>query len=114
MLSMRLVQFSGPVTRRTNVYAYNCSFIAPSTFQDFAEILYISMYNTGVNFSVESQNIQELPQIKMQTGKKLKTFVIPDSKEGWADAFVHGMKAWYDGTDVDFDFSLLRPAGARL
>jgi hypothetical protein len=24
------------------------------------------------------------------------------------------MKTWFDGNDVDFDFSLLRPAGARL
>lgn len=114
MPSMRLLQFAGPAADRSNVCAYNCSFIAPSTFQDFGEIVYISMCGTGVGFSVESKNIQSLPQIKKQTGKKIPTFVVPDTKEGWADALVVGMKTWFDGNDIDFDFSLLRPLGARL
>jgi len=114
MPSMRLLQFAGNAAAKTNICAYNCSFIAPSCFQDFGEITYISMCGTGVGFSVESKNIQSLPQIKNQTGKKLPTYVIPDDKEGWADALVFGMKTWFDGNDVDFDFSLLRPAGARL
>jgi len=114
MPSMRLLQFAGKAAETTNVCAYNCSFIAPSCFQDFGEIIYISMCGTGVGFSVESKNIQALPQIKNQTGKKLPTHVVPDSKEGWADALVLGMKTWFDGIDIDFDFSLLRPAGARL
>ena len=114
MPSMRLLQFAGPAAEKTNVCAYNCSFIAPSRFEDFGEIVYISMCGTGVGFSVESKNIQALPQIKNQTGKKLPTFVVPDTKEGWADALVFGMKTWFDGNDVDFHFSQLRPAGARL
>ncbi len=114
MPSMRLLQFAGPAAKKTNVCAYNCSFIAPSEIQDFGEIIYISMCGTGVGFSVESQNVQKLPQIKMQTGKKLPTHVIADTKEGWADALIFGMKTWFDGNDVDFDFSELRPAGARL
>jgi ribonucleoside-diphosphate reductase alpha chain len=114
MPSMRMFQFAGPAVEKTNVCAYNCSFIAPSCLQDFGEIMYLSMCGTGVGFSVESKNIQSLPQIKMQTGKKLPTFVVPDTKEGWADALVFGMKNWYDGQDVDFDFSKIRPAGARL
>lgn len=114
MPSMRLLQFAGQAAEKTNVCAYNCSFVAPSTFQDFGDIIYISMCGTGVGFSVESKNIQSLPQIKIQTKKKLPIFVVPDTKEGWADALVFGMKTWFDGNDVDFDFSLLRPAGARL
>jgi len=114
MPSMRLMQFAGVAAERTNVCAYNCSFVAPATLQDFGEILYILMCGTGVGFSVESKNIQSLPQIKIQSGKKPTLFVIPDSKEGWADALVFGMKSWFAGEDVDFDFSKLRPAGARL
>ncbi len=114
MPSMRLLQFSGKAARRTNVCAYNCSFIAPRTFQDFAEIMYVSMCGTGVGFSVESENIQALPQVQKQTGKKLPTYLIPDSKEGWADALAFGMKTWFEGSDVIFDYSLIRPAGSRL
>lgn len=114
MPSMRLLQFAGKAARKQNVCAYNCSFIAPRSFQDFAEIMYISMCGTGVGFSVESENVQALPQIQKQTGKKLPTHVIADSREGWADAFALGMKTWYEGSDIDFDFSLVRPAGSRL
>ncbi|HEY4478189.1 MAG TPA: ATP cone domain-containing protein [Candidatus Paceibacterota bacterium] len=114
MPSMRLLQFAGPAAKKTNICAYNCSFIAPRTFRDFAEIMYVSMCGTGVGWSVESENIQALPQIKKQTGKVLPTFVIPDSKEGWADAFVFGLETWFSGSDVSFDYSLVRPAGSRL
>ncbi|MFA5934174.1 MAG: ATP cone domain-containing protein [Candidatus Paceibacterota bacterium] len=114
MPSMRLIQFSGAPARKTNVCAYNCSFIAPASFQDFGEIIYTSMCGTGVGFSVESKNIQALPQIKMQTGEKLPTHIVDDSKEGWADAFILGIKTWFDGDDIDFDYSQLRPAGSRL
>lgn len=114
MPSMRLLQFAGKAARATNVCAYNCSFIAPTKWQDFAEVMYISMCGTGAGWAVQSENIQQLPQIKKQTGKMLPTYVIPDSKEGWCDALAHGLKTWADGNDVTFDFSLLRPAGARL
>lgn len=114
MPSMRLLQFAGKATRKTNVCAYNCSFIAPKTFQDFAEIMYISMCGTGVGWSVESENIQSLPQIQKQTGKKVITHTIPDSKEGWADAFALGLKTWFEGRDIIFDYSLIRKAGSRL
>lgn len=114
MPSMRLLQFAGKAARTTNVAAYNCSYVAPSSFQDFAEIMYISMCGTGCGWSVESDNIEKLPQINKQSGEKQIKYVIPDSKEGWADALSFGMKTWAEGKDVEFDFSLLRPAGARL
>ncbi len=114
MPSMRLLQFAGPAARATNVCAYNCSFIAPSCWRDFGEVMYISMCGTGVGWAVESQNIQSLPQIKVQTGKKLPVHIIDDSKEGWCDAFILGLNTWADGVDIEFDFSQLRPAGARL
>lgn len=114
MPSMRLMQFAGDPARRCNTCAYNCSFIAPSNIIDFAEIMYLSMQGCGVGFSVESQNIERLPQIKKQKGIKLKTHTVEDSKEGWCDALNLGLKSWYDGRDIEFDYSLIRPAGARL
>ncbi len=114
MPSMRLMQFSGEAARRSNVCAYNCSYIAPSKLRDFAEIMYVSMCGTGAGFSVESQNIQALPQIKYQIGEKLNTHVVHDSAEGWCDALTLGLTTWYDGKDIAFDFSQIRPAGARL
>jgi len=114
MPSMRLLQFAGRAARTTNVCAYNCSYIAPTSFQDFAEIMYISMCGTGCGWSVESDNIEKLPQIERQTGKKLPVHVVPDNKEGWADTLSLGMSVWAEGKDIEFDFRGLRPAGARL
>ncbi len=114
MPSMRLMQFAGDAARRSNVTAYNCSYIAPSKIEDFAEIMYISMCGTGAGYSVESANIQALPQIAYQTKEKLPTYVVQDSKEGWCDALTLGLRTWYEGKDIDFDFSIIRPAGARL
>jgi len=52
--------------------------------------------------------------IKKQIKEKPTIHIIQDSKEGWANAFVLGLKAWFDGKDVKFDYSMIRPAGARL
>lgn len=114
MPSMRLLQFAGDPARRCNAVAYNCSFVAPTKFQDFGEVLYLSASGCGVGFAAESKNIEQLPQIKEQTGVVLKTHVVEDSKEGWANALVHGITTWYEGKDVEFDYSTIRPAGARL
>lgn len=113
MPSMRLIWSAGQAATEANVCAYNCSFIALSKIEDFAEIMYLLMCGTGVGFSVESQNAQQLPIVKLQTNK-LPTYVIEDSKEGWGDALTNGLKAWFSGNDITFDFSRIRPIGSRL
>lgn len=112
--SMRLLWSSGLAARKSNVWAYNCSYVAPSCFRDLGEIMYILMCGAGLGFSVESEAVQKFPQIKRQTGEKLPTHIVDDSKEGWADAFIKGMTAWADGQDISFDYSRIRPAGSRL
>lgn len=114
MPSMRMMQFAGEPARRCNTCAYNCSFIAPSKLEDFPEIMYLSMQGCGVGFSVEGRSVEQLPQIEMQSGEKLPVHVIGDSKEGWCDALLLGLKTWYAGKDITFDYSKIRPAGARL
>lgn len=114
MPSMRAMQFAGAPARKCNTCFYNCSFIAPVKLDDFAEIMYLSMQGCGVGYSVESYNIQQLPQIEKQTGEKLPTHVVEDTKEGWCNALTLGLRTWYAGKDVEFDFTTIRPAGARL
>ena len=114
MPSMRAMQFSGVPARKCNSCVYNCTFTAPTKLKDFAEIMYLSMQGCGVGYAVESQNIQQLPQIEKQNGEKVPTYIVGDSKEGWCDALSLGLTTWYDGKDIDFDFSQVRPAGARL
>jgi ribonucleoside-diphosphate reductase alpha chain len=114
MPSMRLMQFAGEAARRCNTCAYNCSFVAPTTLSDFAEIMYLSMQGCGVGFSVESETVEQLPQIQRQRHVMLPAHVVQDSKEGWCDALTLGLTTWYAGHDIAFDYSRIRPAGARL
>ena len=114
MPSMRAMQFAGDPARKCNTCFYNCTFTAPVKLEDFAEIMYLSMQGCGVGYAVESQNIQQLPQIEKQIGEKLATHVVADTKEGWCDALTLGLRTWYGGKDIEFDFSHIRPAGTRL
>ena len=114
MPSMRAMQFAGAPAKKCNTCFYNCSFVAPTRLEDFAEIMYLSMQGCGVGYAVESQNVQQLPQIDKQMGEKLATHIVLDTKEGWCDALTLGLRTWYSGKDIDFDFSMIRAAGARL
>ena len=112
--SMRLLWAAGKAARNSNVWAYNCSYVAPTCTQDLGEIIYILMCGAGLGFAVEWENVQQFPQIKKQIKEKTPVHVIEDSKEGWANAYVLGLNAWFDGKDVKFDYGMIRPAGARL
>ncbi len=114
MPSMRLMWGAGKAARASNAVGYNCSFIAPTKPRDLGEIMYLSMNGCGVGFSIETITAQQFPIIKRQSGKTHPVHVVADSKEGWANAFVKGMEVWLDGGDIDFDYSLVRPLGARL
>jgi len=112
--SMRLLWSAGKAARATNVCAYNCAYIAPTTWKDLADIMYVSMCGAGCGYSVEPENVEQFPQIQKQTGEKAPTIVVEDSKEGWCDAFVAACDAWAKGKSVEIDYSGVRPAGARL
>jgi ribonucleoside-triphosphate reductase len=112
--SMRLMWGAGNAARKSNAVAYNCSYIAPVSPRDISEIMFLSMSGCGVGYSVESETAQQFAIVKRQTGPKLKTYVVDDSREGWCEALTYGLETWWGGKDVDFDFSQIRPQGARL
>lgn len=112
--SMRLLWSAGKACDASDVVAYNCAYIAPTTWRDLSEIMYVSMCGAGCGFAVEPENVEKFPQIKKQTGKMASTIVVEDSKEGWCRSFVQACEAWESGRDVQIDYSKVRPAGARL
>lgn len=112
--SMRLMWGAGDAARKSNAVAYNCSYIAPITPRDISEIMFLSMSGCGVGYSVESETAQQFPIVKRQNGQMLKTYTVSDSREGWCEALTHGLEIWWAGKDVEFDFSKIRPQGARL
>lgn len=114
MPSMRLLAMAGAAARRNNVAIYNCSYQPVESIDSFVEALTISMSGCGVGFSVESRYIENFPRIKRQTGKQRDLMVVEDSAEGWAAALRSGLETWFEGSDMRFDLTQLRPAGAAL
>ncbi len=112
--SMRLLAMAGPAARRNNIGIYNCSYQPVDSIDSFVEALLISMNGCGVGFSVESKYVENLPRIKRQIGGEPLSIVVEDTTEGWANALRTGLEVWFEGGDIKFDYSQLRPAGAIL
>jgi ribonucleoside-diphosphate reductase alpha chain len=112
--AMRVVQMAGPALDRCMVGSFNCTAADVDCLEIFPEALYILMQGSGFAFSVESEVIDRLPRIRKQKNKPPQKFVVPDTTEGWCDALRIGLECWFAGEDVEFDYSLIRPEGARL
>ena len=115
MPSMRFLWAAGPAAKFDNTCIYNCSFAKINCVESFAECLYILMCGTGFGFSIESEEVEKLPEIPViKSGRGLDTIPIFDSKAGWADSVKMLMDNLYDGQNIYFDYSQIRPEGARL
>lgn len=114
MPSMRLLATAGKAAQKMPQSIYNCCFCAIDNIMSFVEILNISMNGVGVGFSVEKDYVNQLPDVKEFDRAKMAVFIIPDSTEGWCKAFEVGLNAWFNGEDIVFDYSQIRPAGSVL
>lgn len=114
MPSMRAVWTAGDAARRDNTCMYNCAFQAVDSIHAFSECLYILMCGTGYGFSVEKKYVNKLPTIKPLDSSGAGVYVVSDDKKGWADSLKILLENLYKGTDVDFDYSQIRPKGAKL
>ena len=143
MSSMRMLAMAGPAFERNNATAFNCSYAGINNPYTIVEFLVLLMAGCGCGFSVERQFIDQLPAVKEDDGLGAddhetwvyggiegdihepithheglhgrRVHVVEDSSEGWASALSTGICRWWSGLDdLDFDFSEVRPAGAKL
>lgn len=114
MPSMRALMTAGPALDRDNIAGFNCSYIPVNDVRAFDEIMYILMNGTGVGYSVERQDINKLPEIAETFHVSDTVIKVADSKQGWAGAFRQLLSLLYAGQIPKWDFSAIRPAGARL
>jgi len=115
MPSMRFLWAAGPAAEFDNTCIYNCAFGKINTVEAFAECLYVLMCGTGYGFSVEQEEVEKLPEVpEIKSGQGLPKVIIEDSKVGWADSVKTLMGSLYDGQNLYFDYSVIRPEGARL
>lgn len=121
--SQRALQFGGSPVLKKNARAYNCVSSYCDRAEYFQQCMYLLLCGCGTGFSVQKHHIAKLPKIQAPT-LGMKTFIIPDTIEGWSDAigimvgsyFVDGDPKWkeYEGYEIEFDYSLIRPAGSPL
>lgn len=121
--AQRALQFGGEQLFKHNSRLYNCSVSHCDRPSFFQEAMYLLLSGCGVGFSVQKQHIAKMPKLKERYHKKTKTFVVPDSIEGWADAFGVLISSYmvgggtfpeYEGCHVYFDLSKIRPKGAHI
>ena len=111
--SMRSMQFGGKPVMINNARLYNCCYLPMDSYESFSEVMFLLLSGTGVGYSVQNHHIDKLPEIRKPT--KTRRYLVGDSIEGWSDAIKVLMKAYFAGRSLPlFDFSDVRPKGARL
>lgn len=120
--SQRALQFGGVPIEKKPARIYNCTVSFCDRIIFFQECFWLLLCGCGTGYSVQKHHIAKLPSFTKKIGKGKKTYVIPDTIEGWADAlgvllachFKHADFSDWLGHDVEFDFSLIRPKGSKL
>lgn len=113
--SMRSMQFAGKPIEISPNRIYNCAYAPIDDWRVFGEVMFLLLGGTGVGYSVQKHHVEKLPEIRKPNPNRFKRFLISDSIEGWADAVKMLMKSYFKGgSTIQFDFSDIRPKGARL
>lgn len=112
--SMRMLQFAGRPVKLNQARGYNCSYLPIDDYHAFSETMFLLLSGCGVGYSVQLPHIQKLPTIHHPIDEV--KYVIGDSLEGWADAVKILMKSYFGIYKYRpiFDFTEIRPKGARL
>ena len=112
--SMRSMQFGGKPIEIAPNRIFNCAYMPIDDLRSFSEAMFLLLGGTGVGFSVQKHHVEKLPEIRRPSGRE-KRFLVGDSIEGWADAVRVLIQSYFRGTSrIRFDFSDIRPKGARL
>lgn len=114
--SMRLFAMAGEAARRDNASIYNCSAIGIDSIDSMVEVMALCMSGCGVGFSVEDKYISKLPVVLAaeKNWEQVEYYTVPDTTDGWLNSFRYGLESWFDGGDIEFDYSEIRPAGSVL
>jgi ribonucleoside-diphosphate reductase alpha chain len=113
--SMRSLQFGGKPIEISPNRVYNCAYLPIDDARAFSETMFLLLGGTGVGYSVQKHHVESLPEIRKPNPNRTRRFVIADSIEGWADAVKSFLTPYYNGgSKLRFDYSDIRPKGARL
>jgi ribonucleoside-diphosphate reductase alpha chain len=113
--SMRSLQFGGKPIEISPNRIYNCAYLPIDDWRAFGEVMFLLLGGTGVGYSVQKHHVEKLPEIRKPKADRERRFLVSDSIEGWADAIKALVKSYFtSGSSLRFDYSDIRPKGARL
>lgn len=121
--AQRALQFGGAQLFQHESRMYNCSVSYCDRAAFFQEAMYLLLCGCGVGFSVQGHHVSKLPHVIKRDEEKVKVFHVPDTIEGWADAFGVLFSSYfvdggtfpeYAGVQVKYDFTKIRPKGAMI
>ena len=113
--SMRSMQFAGKPIEISPNRVFNCAYAPVDDWRVFGEIMFLLLGGTGVGYSVQQHHVDELPEISKPNPNRTRRYLVNDSIEGWADAVKYLIRSYFfGGSRLRFDYSDIRPKGARL
>lgn len=119
--SMRSMQFGGKAVEAHNGRIFNCAVRHIDSLRSFAESFYTLLCGTGVGFGLTNFFLNRLPDFVNANDKTgtVITYVVQDSIEGWGDSIEALLNCYfkntpYSGRKIVFDYSRIRPKGAKL
>lgn len=113
--SMRSMQFGGKPIEVAPNRIFNCAFLPIDHWNSFSEVMFLLLGGTGVGYSVQHHHVEKLPEIRKPNPDRTRRFLVGDSIEGWANAVKTLMRSYFQGgSRLRFDYSDIRPKGARL
>ena len=112
---MRSMQFAGKPIEISPNRVFNCAYAPVDDWRVFGEIMFLLLGGTGVGYSVQQHHVDELPEIRKPNPNRTRRYLVNDSIEGWADAVKYLIRSYFfGGSRLRFDYSDIRPKGARL
>lgn len=122
LASQRNLQFREEQIFKHNMKMFNCVSSYCNSPDSFSKSFYVLLCGSGLGISLRNKFISQLPIINKRTNGT-KTFIIPDTIEGWADSVKVLISSYcqhpslleeYFNCQIRFDYSEIRPKGSYI
>jgi len=108
------------ITEKKKLYAAlnNCAFVSTKTIKEdyskpFCFLMDASMLGVGVGF--DTKGAGEIVVKGINKDRKITTYQIPDTREGWVKSLKLLLESYFHGTnEIEFDYSLIRSEGEPI
>ncbi len=119
--SMRAMQYSGTAIEANNLKNFNCCTRHIDSIRAFSEFTFSLLCGNGVGIGLSKRFLSRLPDLVDASNKNgtVVTYVVQDDIQGWADSIEALLLCYFRGTAYSgrklvFDYSRIRPKGAKL